>query len=110
MKRYKLPFWIAVVAFIILLSYSYLRKLDYDYEVFSKKWTIENHQYDIRTINDILFKSDQSRHQIDSLLKDYYPSDGDGFKSDVDTIFLTQTKLIFKNNQLHQIDNIYKTF
>ncbi|WP_299277222.1 hypothetical protein [uncultured Psychroserpens sp.] len=107
MKTYKSLFWIACLSFIILLCYFYLRKLDYDYEVSSKTWDIQNHEYDIRIIDEILSKSDQSRHQIDSILKGHYPSDSDGFRHDGDTIFLSQSKLIFKNGQLTNIANLY---
>uniref|UniRef100_UPI004049AA6B hypothetical protein n=1 Tax=Flavobacterium sp. TaxID=239 RepID=UPI004049AA6B len=105
MDKYKILFWIAFVSFVSLLCYSYLRKIDYEWVLSSKDWQISDYEFDIRMIDELMFKTDKSEHQIDSILIAYDQSDGDYFKITKDTAFLKNSYLLFEDNQLKSIRN-----
>jgi len=100
-------FLLSLISFILLLCYSYIKKKDYEYQLSNQKWKIHEYRADIRMINQLIFQSDKSKRQIDSILIDYDQSDGDFFKITRDTSFLWNTSLIFKENQLISIENQY---
>lgn len=105
MKKYISLFWLTFVSMIILLVYSYYRKTEYESDLSRKNWQINDYQFDIRMINKLMFETDRSKHQIDSLLIAYDQSDGDYFKITKDTVFLNETFLLFQDNELKSIQN-----
>ena len=105
MNKYKYLFWLASISFILLLCYSYIRKESYESDLSDKNWEILHYEFDIRMIDELMFKSDKSKHQIDSILIAFDQSDEDFFKITKDTAFLQKSYLLFKAGQLKSIEN-----
>jgi len=98
-------FWLASISFIVLLCYSYIRKISYESDLSNQDWEIMDYEFDIRMIDELMLKSDKSKHQIDSILIAFDQSDGDFFKITKDTAFLQNSYLLFKEGQLKSIGN-----
>lgn len=105
MNKYKYLFWVATISFIVLLCYSYIRKKSYESDLSNKDWEILDYEFDIRMIDELMFKSDKSKHKIDSILIAFDQSDGDFFKITKDTAYLQKSYLLFKEEQLISIGN-----
>jgi hypothetical protein len=105
MDKYKVLFWVTFISFISLLCYSYVRKENYELDLSLKDWEINDYQFDIRMIDKLMFESNKSKHQIDSILIAFDQSDGDYFKITKDTVFLNNAFLLFKEEQLKSIGN-----
>lgn len=107
MKTYKYLFWITLILFIIFTGYSYVKKIEYEIDSSLKDWQITDYRRDINIIDKIVFETDHTKYQIDSILKDFnsYDEDVDFFKIKKNTVFLENTYLIFKNDSLISIEN-----
>jgi hypothetical protein len=101
MKKYKTLFWIAFSLIIILTYFFYLFKDYYETEIYFKKLKITDLKEDIRIINEVTFKTNKSKYQIDSILEKYVISDN--FKRNGDTIYLNNSFLIVNNDTLNSI-------
>ena len=104
-NKFKYLFRLTLISFIVFICYSYLMKEMYELNLSLSNWTINQYESDIRMIDEIIFHSDLSKRQIDSILIEFDPSDGDYYKTTKDTNHLENTYLLFKKDKLISIRN-----
>tara|TARA_Y100000815_G_C13337628_1_gene498507 strand:- start:1032 stop:1358 length:327 start_codon:yes stop_codon:yes gene_type:complete len=108
MNTYKFLFWATIISFLLFVAYHYIEKENYELSLAQKNWMIDDYKFDIIMINKLIFQTNQTKKQIDSVLIDYDQSDGDYFKITEDTVYLENTYLTFKENKLKSLENNIK--
>ncbi len=104
-NKFKYLFILTLISFALFIIYSYYYKITYENTLSSYQWRISEYEFDIRMIDELLFETDLSKNQIDSVLIAFDQSDGDFFNITKDTCYLQNTYLLFKKNDLIGIKN-----